>query len=238
MWTRRKRKPAVSWLPVIGSTTGPQPAATVVPIDSNLAVAGDGSVSTNVHPLTWDVPAEQALAAAENVSLADFENSAYRLRRIVGKFFCAMRQTTEAMVNRPELGMVTAGFIVLKVDEITGTPVAGSSGPYSPWLAENVRDPWIWRRSWALSDNFAQPALESPSSNYPQTNAEYGSAVDGPHIDTKIGRVIQNDERLYFVVSTYSPTPHNAENGLIDYVLDYRILASMRKATNRRNASR
>lgn len=240
MWTRRRKRPSVAWLPILPIANGAQGNEDYTNVfDSAIAVNAAGNITTNTHLITFDQPPSGTTAASSTgLTLADFQQTGYRLRRIVGKVFVASRQTTAPAVNRPELAIVTAGFIVLRVDDQTGAPLAGASAPYSPQLADNIRDPWIWRRTWALSDNFAQPAAESPSSNFPQTNAEYGSVQDGPHLDQKTARIIMPEERLVFVLSTYTPTPTGADPGAIDYVVDVRVLASMRRATNRRNASR
>lgn len=77
--------------------------------------------------------------------------------------------------------------------------------------------------------------------SFPQTTAHYGSVADGPHIDAKTNRIIGPEQRLFFVAAAQafpigSSDYHNP--GVVRCYLDYRLLGSLMRATNRRNASR
>lgn len=77
--------------------------------------------------------------------------------------------------------------------------------------------------------------------SFPTTTANYGSVADGPHIDAKTNRIIGPEQRLYFVAAAQSfpigsSDYHNP--GVVRCYLDYRLLGSLMRATNRRNASR
>lgn len=237
---RRRKRPAVAWLPVLGQ--GEQSARSYVA--SSTGVLTGGAISTTIHALLPDYPAEAA-ANVQVQSLADYEESGYRLRRIVGKFFVAYDQDlgVDGVTVYPESVLVAAAFIVLKVEPSTGAPLqAATPLNYSPLLKENVRDPWIWRRTWLLSDSFANGGqVETGMSEFPRTNAEYGSAFDGPHIDARTARRVSAEERLFLVVSTQTPGNQLTDNtaGRIRYVMEARYLTSpLRVMGNRRNASR
>lgn len=235
---RRTRKAAVVWLPNDGGNT--LGSAAVVYKQFQLDVTGPvGNVVTGIIPLTVDFPA----AISTQDTLSDYEGSAYRLRRIVGKFFCSKEQVEEPDLTTPIGVIVTAGFIVLRVDP-NGSPLAGLAAfnQYSPATLDSERDPWIWRRSWILSSAglIAAGGVAGFNANYPITNTEYGSVSDGPHIDAKTARAVKDEERLFFVAtSTAMDGSQGSPVAAVRCVLDYRVLASMYKSSgNRRNASR
>jgi len=116
-----------------------------------------------------DYPAEAIRQAGDLPSLADFEGSAYRLRRIVGKLFIGLDQTiTQAPDSRPKNALIGAGFIILKVDENTGAPINPTANSYSPLDNNNLRDPWIWRRTWMLTNDFRTTSPKTMNSQGPQ----------------------------------------------------------------------
>lgn len=234
---RRTRKAAVVWLPNDGGNT--LQAGTNVFKQFQLDIPGPPSIGvTGIIPLTVDFPA----ALGTQDTLSDYEGSAYRLRRIVGKCFVTAEQDAEPPTGSPSGCIVTAGFIVLRVDP-NGSPLAGLAAfaSYSPQLLDSERDPWIWRRSWILSNGSLQLTGGATGFNatFPFTNTEYGSVADGPHIDAKTARAVKDEERLFFVASGIALDGAQGTSIAARVILDYRLLASMYKASgNRRNASR
>lgn len=238
----RRRKPAVCWLPVSGTENLNQQVIAPI-ISGDVFVAGSGAVQTSFTALTFDYGPELLLAANELPTLADYQGSAYRLRRIVGKCFISMTQESplQPPAVKPAAAIIAAAFIVLRVNEETGTPLLNATpDQYNPLNEDNIRDPFIWRRSWILSNGLSASPSQPQWGEMPFSNVEYGSAFDGAHIDQKTARVIGPEERLFFVIGTQSlEAAAVGENSHIRYVLDYRLLASMRRtAGNRRNASR
>lgn len=231
----RRKRAGVVWLPNDGGNV--LLAGQSVFKDFVLQVGGAGEDINIAIPLTFDAPLD-----AVGDSLADFEGSSYRLRRIVGKCFASVEQDAEPAAGAPGAAIFTAGFIVLRVDG-TGAPLAGASGlTYSPQLLDSERDPWIWRRTWILANN--QVGLAGGSNNqvanWPRNTAQYGSVADGPHIDAKTARVVKDEERLFFCAAGIGMNG-SVEAGTLPLrvTLDYRLLASMYKQSgNRRNASR
>lgn len=236
----RRRKPTVVWLPTI-PFANPEQQEVGPFISGSIIVPGNGGIVSDLIGLTFDFPPEMA-PTADFTSLSDFEGSAYRLRRIVGKCFVSATQEAPAggqPNSRPGGILVCAAFIVLRVNEETGNPLAASNDQYNPLNNDNIRDPWIWRRSWLLSNGLGAGADQPQYGEFPFSNVEYGSVWDGPHIDQKTARVISNEERLFFVLGASTLNSVHTENAHVHYVLDYRLLASMRKQQgNRRNASR
>lgn len=240
---RRTRRPAVVWLPCFPTTsfTNDGIALRVV---HDISSAGNGRI-TSVHQLTIDNPAEQLIANADPATLSDFEGSAYRLRRIVGKCFVGINQADAAATGDPTIVYCTAGFIVLRVDPLTGLPIgiAAADANYSPQAFGSERDPWIWRRSWMLGVSAANPSVVTTSNAtcWPPSNSFDGSVADGPHVDAKTARAVKDEERLFFVACTQfvEGLGQGETTRPVTWSLDYRLLASMYKSSgNRRNASR
>jgi len=251
--TRRRRKPRVAWLPTFGAGT------TIENEDIGLAAAGvKGSISTGVgsdvvydaFPLTFDKSLEADAAATEDRSLQDLvSGNEWRLRRIVGKAFIAAQVDDFVSGEFTHQMDVAVGFIVCKTYD-DGAPTT-DFGATNPLARASMEDPWIWRRRWVLSPygNVRNIDVTTSTLNaahfegYPSTTAGYGSVMDGPHIDAKTARVIHRSERLFCVIATRNLVEDSvitATPGRIQYLLDYRLLGSLRPSSsgNRHNASR
>lgn len=253
MARRTNRRPKVVWLPIdttnrlreagaaaVGAASaGWQIGMVVSPTTPSLGGGGQ-----TLLPVVKDEP-QNITGAAE--TLSDLEGSAYRLRRIVGKIFVQpTQQTTLGNVNNATSWMFTAGFMILRVDD-NGAPLAGAAFPYDPQSLNSTRDPWIWRRSWCLSDqaqinslNTAIPDTKQlifPSSNI---NGYGGGVLDGPHIDAKTARVVSDEERLFLILGAVALDGNSqGDDSVINCFGEVRVLASMRSQSgNRRNASR
>lgn len=249
---RRRRKPKVVWLPtsnVFSVDTDLKSSWKIATVSVDRATAG----ATAVLEVPVVLDGNQSAPLDPTSSLADIENSGYRLRRIVGKLYCFIQaevESAEAIVG------VTAGFMVRRVDPETGQSFAfgfSSKDQANPALIDNEMDPWIWRRSWLLSDgptfNGLTGALNPDEASrlngaggsfnfgkgYPGGNAE------GPHIDQKTARVVGPEERLFLDVSvtTIIPSGTPVIGAALVVIYETRVLASMRSNIgNRRNASR
>jgi len=250
---RRRRKPRVVWLPIVGNQVAdiPEQEHWVNGPSGVLQVPGTGAIIFDQVPITFDYSdsASNEQGSFER-SLQDLTSgNAYRLRRIVGKIHAAAapQASIDAQWTNVEL---SCGFIVNRTDP-SGNPLTTfTSGlEASPLSQDAGEDPWIWRRKWILSPTpwvdiggGALPALLAavPYGTYPTTTAGYGSVADGPHIDQKTARVISQQERLFFWIagrSQFENTPNTTVN--IAWNLDVRLLASLRmNIGNRRNASR
>lgn len=180
-------------------------------------------------------------------TLSDLEGSAYRLRRIVGKIFLQPQQIVTNVSTAESLSfLVTAGIIVLRVDS-AGAILSGTNNTYDPGSLDSTRDPWVWRRSWMLSNQAAILALNTAAADsvdtiFPSSNINgYGGGVaDGPHIDAKTARVISDEERLFLCVSAVGVNGTlQGQAAIIVGFGEVRVLGSMRKESgNRRNSSR
>lgn len=269
---RRRRKPRVVWLPQTNanvlSADGSQNTDTVY----NLAlVNGQGPTGTSTVveiPLVLDA---QTAIEDTGATLADIESSGYRLRRIVGKVWIQCGQTEphdggSGATATPLSAIVTAGIIVRHARTDTGASTAIGAGTsvheVNPGLILNTGDPWVWRRSWLVGNNWAQGNLMTinniaaiiagtggplfqPINRVPENNyMEYaGGNADGPHIDQKTARIVGPEERLFLDVSATvlgEAVVQPEESPLtIAVITDLRVLGSLRtNAGNRRNSSR
>lgn len=244
----RRRKPRVVWLPPtnvnaigVNKTAGYQ----IFAVD----VAGaTGDFSVGEIPLVIDAEDDDPLDPG-TITLSDIENSGYRLRRIVGKIFCFQKQQG-LPGTAPREVIVTAGLIIRRTDPETGTSLAFTNSNAaeltSPGETRNFSDPWIWRRTWVLSDPSSKAANDTFPDNATSNIGPAGPCsgnLDGPHVDQKTARLVGPEERLFLNVSA---TVLNPGDGLVQGIIattlvvtDLRVLASMKTSTgNRGNASR
>jgi len=125
---------------------------------------------------------------------------------------------------------------------------------YSPLALSTIREPWIWRRSWILGNGAAinavnqsvvqtvsndNPVIAGEIWDFPANNTQYGSIMDGPHLDSRVKRRVGQDDRLWFAVgivplqTIVTPVTGAIINTYVHVVLDYRLFGSLRKAKNR-----
>jgi len=241
-----RRKPRVVWLPTFGvnsyGESGIESNATGIEYNVNLGT--NGIIVFDAAGLTWDGSESSTFAqdfGDDSFTLNDFvDGQSYRLRRIVGKFWCSA--DTQGVATNVTAVEVAFGFIIART--AASGAIQTDFSYVNPLAQDSAEDPWIWRRSWLISPELASAQL--PNSAFgvlPNNNIAYGSVADGPHIDQKTARVISRDERLVGVMAAQvkytkgdlAPTGNVRVAGY----LDYRLLASMRKNIgNRHNTSR
>lgn len=263
---RRRRKPRLSWMPIRGTPfTVDQDTTSTTLVTFNLPVTK--SILFTEFPITFDFGQEatqvQALAppVVGGFTLADMVSSGWRLRRIVGGVYAAFTPTgsgaLDVPVDQPAGAAFTVGFMVRNVDQ-TGSP---SALQYVDVLnADDASDPWIWRRTWILGQGERMSRSAIPASalqdtrpvggaisdgnagfaKFPWTNAEYGDIRSGTHVDAKTNRIIGPEQSLFihFATKGLAIQTANAVDGNIVGVYDLRLLGSLHRATNRRNAAR
>lgn len=244
MARRISRRPRVVWLPQDGFFSVDSATADISTVNratENVLGPDVGASFTLIAPVVTDI-SPNPIGAAN--SLADINNSGYRLRRIVGKIWVFATQTG---VDNPGPGaaVVTASFIVLRTDPTTATlPQNPDSQDYSANDRRNAEAPWIWRRSWLVVNNGSVNSIpfgdNSTNELAAYSRTPSGGVADGPHVDQKTARIIGPDERLFLVFTATSLTPADAQTPLtLDYVWDLRVLGSMKNMVgNRNNASR
>lgn len=244
---RRRKKARVVWLPSdINNRLNVAPSPATADRESNTIIKIFTGNPLGATAVTEEIPIVKDFAGAPgqfvtnvNNTLADIEESGYRLRRIVGKL-CFLVQQVADDAEAATIIHVTAGFIVRRVREgiSTASLASGPGDEINPANLQNVMDPWIWRRSWLLSN---QLGLDPNALVLPGSNTQYGGGnLDGPHVDAKTARIIGPEERLFLSVCCegMNGTAQGAPAAIL-MTGDLRVLASMRtNVGNRRNASR
>lgn len=252
---RRRNKPRVVWLPPTGANSIDAAGQSCWNFVSVALPTPDSAGATGVIevPIVQDGTPSDPLNATS--SLADIELSGYRLRRIVGKLYVFIGQTSNTADNEDIYG-VTAGLIIRRTDPSSGGSLAAAASAATnfteidPGEITNSMDPWIWRRSWLLSNG---PFPTTPSGNLtngvfvggihrgPATNygAQYPGPTEGPHIDQKTARIVGPEERLFLDISAQNILGGSASPTSLVIIYEFRVLASMRaNIGNRRNAVR
>lgn len=192
---RRKRRYPGTWFPIIPTLFSEgEPGSwydTVLGSFNSTAVEGDSLGPTALELVPDDTI--QDTDTAGGTSLRDqVEGQAWVCKRVVGKVWGSIEQADSVdSIRRVILGV---GLAVLPFHD-DGT-IALDPRDYTPLGATNVQAPWLWRRTWVMSNNL------NPSSNYyfPQSTSGHGSVMDGGHVDTKgTVRKIVRDQRLVIV---------------------------------------
>lgn len=173
---------------------------------TNVLNAGDaGGVQVGPKVLVPDFTPEQSAVAADlGSTLHDrVAGNAWLLNRIVGKlhFACHSNQGDVADPDVTWAGIyLTFGIFVARAKDDNQGVADLTPKEADPTQVDNQMNPWVFRRSWILSN----PLFVAVNGNVPQwpsTTSGYGSMADGPHIDSKSKRIIQREHRLFYVVN-------------------------------------
>lgn len=245
---RRRRRARGTWFPTPG--TEANDSILSAGLSSAIIVPATGAVVTGVFPLTFDEPTEGGDVGL-GTPLVSILGDEYFLRRIVGKFNGYINPTgtvgSDIAQSTPAV-LCTAGFFVARAGDFqdgNALPIGGHlTRDYSPDQPNTIREPWIWRRQWLLADAFQAKeqargggwvSAHQFAAALPFSTAEYGSVLDGPHIDAKTRRRVSSDDRLWFAVDCKNFPLGAAFNIGVTFRfhLDYRIFGSLRKARNR-----
>lgn len=225
-----------------GNLITPRVATLDVLVPVSDVPGGQGPINTLIFPVIPDAPAEGDTAATLDPAgvLALAVGTEWFCERIVGSLYVGL-QLPDTGVTFPPSALVAAGFFVARCnDDDSGggqaTPIGSASAAernanYSPLHIDAVREPWMWRKSWLLG---GAVRVQDGFSEFPTTNAFYGSIADGPKVDCKSVRRIGQDDRLFFAISTVClrGPQEGVQPGRIDICLDVRVLGNTRKAKN------
>jgi len=240
----RRRKFKGTWFPINSDTVveGPADPLPAAPLQGTLGSgSGTAGAETSIRILTFDQPAEQAPL------LNDALGQEYALRRIVGKLHIWWQQTLNGSTSLDlYTAQIGAGFFVARAsstdeDIPEGAQATSQSGgdadtfnQFSPLSGGAIREPWIWRRTWVLGNPPSSDGnLTQTRGVIPCSNIDYGSVLDGPHVDAKTRRRIRQDERLFFAMSARMLDGGGGTVGLQwNWTLDVRLFGAMRRARN------
>lgn len=276
---RRKIRRKFTWFPTVFTQSGVEPTEggkVVGDLHQYIKASNDTDQTIVISPVTLDAPRDPSNDAINSQGvLADQIAGDYVIERIVGKVFCGVSPILQedTGVHAARCVEVAAGFFVARVNDSDSgggidAPI-GSATPdernanYSPLHPDAIREPWMWRRTWLLSTQdggfpqgnevgFPLPGggrRFSAAATFPNSNAKYGSVMDGPHFDCKSVRRVRNDERLFFVSAVWivDNLIGGQVNGLpggelignqelaVVVKLDLRLLGALRRARNKSN---
>lgn len=177
----RRRRTGV-WLPNLGTVqpegTGRENADHGRTIQ--LTVRGDAGITQLIIPITFDNPVEvDETQVTDETGLEEFLGNEYFLERIVGNCFVQFKQRNNNVGGdiSPGGAVATAAFFVARADgtlidsnQPIGATVSTQAelSSYSPQNDVNIREPWIWRRSWLIGNLF-QPALGTDDGQFTVT---------------------------------------------------------------------
>lgn len=227
----RRRRTKYEWFLNVG-TTGP---AADAEDDSSvrefsLTVPVNGTTTCGVFELIEDTPSDDQ---AVGLPMGFYQNNEYLIKRIVGKLFAQNTQIANA--TNPPAVLFGAGFFVARTEDADSggptLPIGAATAAqivdnYSPLRVENIREPWIWRRTWMLSNVLSTAVGSAQVSAYGRTTTDYGSVLDGPHIDAKSVRRVKDGERLWLALAARNfPLNTSADTAaVVNVLLDYRVL--------------
>lgn len=247
---RRHRRNNGTWLPTLGTQLGENEAFSSG-FGFDIPAVFDQDITTVITPITTDTPLEGD-SITNTTQLVDVIGNEYFLDRIVGKLHIAASFSVDDGPPALWIGgpvQVVAGFFIARCDDANpqlpvGAATANAARDnYSPAELDTIREPWIWRRAWTLGTRGRGPTFSTGPAPpigslygavFPPTTADYGSVLDGPHIDAKTKRRIGQDDRLFFAVSAFYPPQFGG--GVVDAPaavvgwLDYRLHGQLRKA--------
>lgn len=209
--------------------------------------SGPGAGSCVAVSLVPDETQHPDAAATGNSTLRDFtEGQDWLVKRIVGKIHAySVQQAPDAGQTCWQQMQLGCAFFVARANEENPNTPDLEAREYDPLGSEVVREPWIWRRTWLLNNDLGDAVgtgLVSFKGVAPISTMQYGSVLDGPHLDAKSARRVRREERLWFVASVngfYGDVENSFDvavtrkDSFIEVNLDYRILGAMRKSNNR-----
>jgi len=239
---RRKRKTKYIWLPQIGTQGDSEDldnVGFVLPVLNIPATAGEVSdvFITDIIP---DEPKETTLTTDDN--LADFTQNEYFLKRIVGKIQYNVASLLDSSTTGPTRCIVAAGFFIARAGGGgTNLPIGAQTAAearinYGPLNQQTTREPWIWRRSWVFDLIFS--VLPNPAiltKEVINDTRQFGSVLDGGHIDAKTARRVKSDERIFFALQGANANPIDSASSRVtgEGWVDIRLLGQMRKPQSR-----
>lgn len=228
----RRRRTKYTWFPVLGTAFGEGDGVFAgFPFNLGSPIV-EGLGPALVFPLIPDVQPEVADNATEN--LVDFVGSDYVIKRIVGKLYAF---ANAAGGGSPPTLQFGAGIFVARSDTLNrdvpagGKTQADADENFGVLHAANIREPWMWRRTWQLRNRSS--SIDFDSGGLLSTYTA-GSIQDGPHIDVKVSRRVRNDERLWMCLQAGTVLIDGTNDpAQVDGWVDLRFLGALRKAQNR-----
>jgi len=230
---RRKRRNRATWFPILGFDLQNSGSVGLSTVDvREITVQTTGAPNVIIIPIIpdIDIPPEtsQTLSGQVVTPLRAFvEGQSCLIERIVGKIQVGVRTNTNPGALS-DIHFAAALAVVPTEDDGTGNP-AVDAFELDPLRANNSHQPWLWRRTWSLSN----PAGTATLPAFPQNNA-LGSAPEGSFIDTKgTKRMIRREERIFLIYSVVPLFTDAASTVQVVCTADLRVIGTMVKAHNK-----
>jgi len=228
---RRRKGPRASWFPLNGTFFNAELNETwyenVLLFTSGAEEEGD---TTQVAiPVTLDSTPD--INTETDLVLGDYvQGQDWLCERVVGKVWGAHDYDSSARVSG---SIFCAALAVLPVDSVNPDQPAIDEQEWNPLFTQNAQQPWLWRRTWRLSNTQSQVP---GGDNFPASTANYGSVADGGHLDTKgVKRRISKEQRLFVIFAAAVARVQQGQTGGtgIQYGYDFRILGRMMRGNNK-----
>lgn len=252
---RRTKRARYTWMPMLGQPYNNGEGGVYNVTARNIIIFPSANIATPptqsasglfLTPLVPDYTEEED-AASTTMTLRDYtEGQDWFLRRLVGKISlgCITRDITGDDTQFWPTVIVGAGFFVARAKDDNQTQVDAPDAEVDPLNTHNIRQPWLWRRTWMLGASQVQAESGNPgapqfSAIWPNTTEAFGSMSDGPHVDAKTMRRILREQRLWFAVSCIgfrdgsATQVSQADQPLVMGTFDIRALGQMRRSKNR-----
>jgi len=239
---RRRRRNRSTWFPLLpfNEADGFVNAQDTTYDVRFLAPVAAGDPNVIAVPIIPDTSYEPSDATATDATLRDYvEGQTCIIQRCVGKVVWSVQQFPPGAEERtPNTVIACTALAVLGVDNDSGNQGSPElpSTEWDPLAAANAHKPYLWRRTWVLSNNLAIPDTSAGQYNDPASNEFFPGLGDGPHLDTKgTRRAIRRDERLFAIHScrAISATDGTFIPAFARVIFDVRVLGMMVKARNK-----
>lgn len=245
----RRRRKKYTWMPTLGLVMpGLSTGRTtwfdlfMIPELNKSIRPNQANQSLQIGPLVPDVTQQYSTSGSDaGTSLRDLtEGQDWLCKRIVGKMHIWCQGSGSAVAGSEwSRLMVTAGLFMARAEDDAPTNPDLDDDEMDPANLDNIRNPWMFRRTWLFTNptfNVAGGAFGSTSHN---DNTEWASET-GPHVDIRSARRIRKEERLWYAFSVTgadigvnSVIGNKAAQPQIEGKIDLRILGAMRRSNNR-----
>lgn len=242
----KRRRSRGTWFPILPAFIGDGGGAQALTyfesqyiLEAGLST-GEAS-SPAFIPILSDSTSNALTQDQENIqTLRDqVEGQEYTFDRVVGKVWGTLHQAITEV--GPLSVLFCMAMAVLPVQDESPDSPSLADDDMAPLFSNNSANPWIWRRTWKLYNNALADVLlaqELVVNKGPSSIAEYGSVMDGGHVDTRgASRRVKRDHRLFMVVQA-ALTEQTGGFPLTDFPtitfgFDFRVHGGMRRSGRR-----
>lgn len=245
----KRRRPNVVWLPTAteSGALGQQSGTISTSTDSGIkrylvqvpATASAGTYAVHIAPVVGDWSNTEAMLVGPgtNNTFADMYSAGYKLRRLVGWIWPCLEQAADD-VDAPVNFVVTAAFQVMQIND-AGDPIDAEAG--IPDMYGNQGNPWIWRRSWIMTQ-YGRASNGQPTYGVANVADASLNIRESAFFDAKTARTIGRDQRLFLCMqaTALDGDPVGAAASNVIFFTNYRTLGTLTRGApgNRRHSTR